>query len=137
MDKIDEQSRSLVGSVLVVVGFLLAAGTTGTTKIVEVSYLYFMGISLLVSSIFIVFTILSKRRKTMIDIHYILKISSETTYENILRGMDKSRVVALLQNNNSNNSKERLLYLAWTLLILGLIVVVTYLVTLLLIARGN
>jgi hypothetical protein len=96
-----------------------------------------MGISLLVSSIFIVFTILSKRRKTMIDIPYILKVSSETTYENILRGMDKSRVVALLQNNNSNNSKERLLYLAWTLLILGLIVVVTYLVTLLLIARGN
>jgi hypothetical protein len=62
-DKIREEARSLVGSILVVVAFLLAAGKTSVVNIKSrISLAYFIGVSLLLVSIIIVTIVLRFRQ---------------------------------------------------------------------------
>jgi hypothetical protein len=54
--RLDEQARNLVGSILVVIGFLLAAGTVSMIDMKSFSSIfYFLGISSLLSSVFLAY----------------------------------------------------------------------------------
>jgi uncharacterized membrane protein YidH (DUF202 family) len=128
--KVDHQSRSLVGSILVVVGFLLAAGTTSIVNVKSLtSLLYFIGVGLLLSSIFTVFVSL-RIKKTFIapNVQVLIEHYNTVDYEGVLKAVASSRADALRNNVEINNKKDRLLMLAWLFLIIGLVVVMSFII---------
>lgn len=130
-DKINEEARGLVGSILVVIGFILAAGTTSMVDVsIMFSTLYFIGVGLLLASIICVFSILHSRKSWVTSISLLRELLKEeqATYRTLLRknilGIEDS-----IQGYNMQISvKTKLIRLVWLFLIVGLGMVMAFII---------
>jgi hypothetical protein len=131
-DRIYTEARGIVGSILVVVGIILAAGTTFLIDTAsELSILYLTGVSLLIASIIFVFLILNhKRLITGINPKYVKYQLNDPkiTYDKMLR-IDIIELQERIEVEAASNQLNRkYLKFAWLCLIAGLIMVMLFVV---------
>ena len=135
-DKIYEEGRGMVSAMLVVVGIVLAAGTTSVVRAESVtSILYFVGMGLLVLSIIVVFLVLYRGREWFLaDPHPTYRHSKgrlmddSITYKEILSN-DYSHLDHVFGEQQLRNIiLRKLITLAWLFLILGLIMIMSFII---------
>ena len=130
---LDDQARSLVGSILVVIGFLLATGMISQVHLDQRSSIfYFIGILILVASVFIAFLAFRfkaakipmpyKEKDYLMSLHELMKKSDEEV-SNVLRIRTFN---AIKHNWEKNVHKKHLISVAWALMIFGLVMVTTF-----------
>ena len=128
-ERLDEQARNLVGSILVVVGFLLA---TGTTSLVNVSTLfsifYFAGIIILVTSILIVYIAFRYKSREAINVDALIQ-KADVPLKTLRMRVAAAMVEILSKNNDLNRQKTNLISYSWLLMIVGLVLVTTFILT--------
>jgi hypothetical protein len=128
--RLDEQARNLVGSILVVVGFLLA---TGTTSLVNVgtffSILYFAGIITLVISILIVYIAFRYKSRMVINVDTLVDKYADASFETLRKRLGRTMISMLHRNNDLNRQKTNLISLSWLLMIVGLVMVTAFILT--------
>jgi uncharacterized membrane protein YesL len=131
-DRIYTEARGIVGSILVVVGIILAAGTTFLIDTAsELSILYLTGVSLLIASIIFVFLILNHRRPIMgINPKYVKYQLNDPkiTYDKMLRIGIIELQERIEVEAASNQLNRKYLKFAWLCLIAGLIMVMLFVV---------
>jgi hypothetical protein len=131
-DRIYTEARGIVGSILVVVGIILAAGTTFLIDTAsELSILYLTGVSLLIASIIFVFLILNHKRPIMgINPKYVKYQLNDPkiTYDKMLRIGIIELQERIEVEAASNQLNRKYLKFAWLCLIAGLIMVMLFVV---------
>jgi uncharacterized membrane protein YesL len=131
-DRIYTEARGIVGSILVVVGIILAAGTTFLIDTAsELSILYLTGVSLLIASIIFVFLILNHKRLIMgINPKYVKYQLNDPkiTYDKMLRIGIIELQERIEVEAASNQLNRKYLKFAWLCLIAGLIMVMLFVV---------
>lgn len=131
-DRIYTEARGIVGSILVVVGIILAAGTTFLIDTAsELSILYLTGVSLLIASIIFVFLILNHKRLIMgINPKYVKYQLNDPkiTYDKMLRIGIIELQERIEVEAASNQLNRKYLKFAWLCLITGLIMVMLFVV---------
>jgi uncharacterized membrane protein YesL len=131
-DRIYTEARGIVGSILVVVGIILAAGTTFLINTAsELSILYLTGVSLLIASIIFVFLILNHKRLIMgINPKYVKYQFNDPkiTYDKMLRIGIIELQERIEVEAASNQLNRKYLKFAWLCLIAGLIMVMLFVV---------
>lgn len=131
-DRIYTEARGIVGSILVVVGIILAAGTTFLINTAsELSILYLTGVSLLIASIIFVFLILNHKRPIMgINPKYVKYQLNDPkiTYDKMLRIGIIELQERIEVEAASNQLNRKYLKFAWLCLIAGLIMVMLFVV---------
>lgn len=138
-NKLDDESRQLIGSVLVVIGFLLGAGAIDLLSFSSwSSVLYFVGIIVLIISIVLAYKAIRHSRayyepdpkgKLKPDIERLLiEKASPRPYLTIARGQILSIIEIIRNNENINRTKAHLISTAWFFLIPGLSMVVLFII---------
>jgi hypothetical protein len=152
--RLDDNARSLVGSILVVIGFLLAAGTISRVNLESFSSIfYFLGIITLVSSVVCAYLafrykagavpkmmILSE--ETSVDFKEIVKKeydyemykyyvdkACKVPFEEICKKLAVSNLKMVNHNMGKNIEKGQLIYVTWILMVIGLLMVTLFVLT--------
>ena len=137
--RLDEHARNLVGSILVVIGFLLAAGTISMIDLRSISsILYFAGIITLVTSVFIAYW--SFRYKAgqipnasfkdvqpingsyIESVEEVCRVPTHETCKKLIAWT----VEAVKHNEKKNHEKAKLISTTWRLMIVGLVMVTAF-----------
>jgi hypothetical protein len=136
--RLDEYARSLVSSILVVIGFLLAAGTISMVEIESVSSrFYFIGIGSLVTSVFVLYFAFRNKAASVPQILFWPKrISKDSrtsveaacikTFNEIYKDVAAATLESVFHNNKKNLKKGTYISLTWTLMLIGLVMVTAF-----------
>jgi hypothetical protein len=132
LEKLDDQARALVGSILVGVGFLLGLGSSNflneRTPVIVYS-LYFIGLGCLFTSMYVDFMVLRIHRIRIIlepSVDTLLKKYPQTSYQEVLTRVAAAMENAFDENRRLGYNKIRLLTMAWYFLLIGLTTILVF-----------
>jgi hypothetical protein len=121
------------------VGFLLAAGTTSFINVRTPTFiLYFIVLGLLLASMVIDFMVL-RIRIILIQHHVdtLFERYTEMSYEEVLKRFTGIAQLMVHDYEETGNQKSHLLIVAWYFLIIGLIAVLMFVVTSVILYQDN
>jgi hypothetical protein len=133
INDLDSKANNLVGFVSVVISLLLGAATFKLSSTLvcktNLSILYFLGISILLTSIIFALTGSKVRRWSDVpDVQYLIENYTNLPYDDVLKRNAGEMANAVVQIEKQNNHKARLIKWSWYMLIIGLATVLLFMV---------